>query len=57
MFNKQFIYLARTVFGNPTLNSYFKFFKEFGFFYFTEDIDFLSMPYLSVHGMLRLHLD
>ena len=25
IFNEEFIYLAITVFGNPTLNSYFKF--------------------------------
>ena len=34
MLNKQFTYFARRVFGNPTFNSYFKFLKEFEFFYF-----------------------
>ena len=37
MFNEQFIYLPRTVFGNPTLNSCFKFLKRFGVFYLCRD--------------------
>ena len=30
MFNEQVTYLTRTVFGNPTLNSCFKFLRIFG---------------------------
>ena len=30
MFNEQFTYLARTVFGNSTLNSCFKFLRRYG---------------------------
>ena len=37
MFNEQFTYLARTVFGNPTLNLCLKFLKIFGIFYFCRD--------------------
>ena len=37
MFNEQFTYLARTVFGNPTHNSCFKFLKIFGIFYSCRD--------------------
>ena len=37
MFNEQFTDLARTVFGNPTLNSYLKFLKELKeFFYLSK---------------------
>ena len=37
MFNEQFTNLARKVFGNPTLNSCFKFLKRYGIFYFCRD--------------------
>ena len=37
IFNEQFTYLARTVFGNPTLNLCFKFLKRFSIFYFCRD--------------------
>ena len=37
MFNVQFTDLARAVFGNPTINSYFKFLKEFRIFYFCRN--------------------
>ena len=65
MLNEQFTYLAMTFFGNPTFNSHFKFLKGLGFFFslgtlshsFGPIEDAVSMPYLSVHGMLRLHLD
>ena len=65
MFNEQFIYLPRTVFGNPTLNSCFKFLKRFGVFICVGTLsqsfgpieDAVSMQYFSVHGMLWLHLD
>ena len=34
MFNEQFTYLSKKVFGSPTLNSCFKFLKRYGIFYF-----------------------
>ena len=50
IFNEQFTYLARTVFGNPTFNSCFKFLKRFGFFYFCRHffplvLDLQKMPF------------
>ena len=38
MFNQQFIYLARAVFGNPTFNSRVKFLKGFGIFLFPWEL-------------------
>ena len=64
MFNEEFTtYLARTVFGNPTLALYFKFLMEFfisvGTFphSFGPIEDAVLMSHFSVHSMLRLHLD
>ena len=65
MFNEQFTYTAETVFGNPTFNSQFEFRMGFGIFYYVETFshsfrpieDDVSMTYLSVHVMRRLHLN
>ena len=65
MFNEQFTHLGRTAFGIPKLYSYFKFLKVFGIFFisvgtlshsFGHIEDAVSIPYLSVYGMLQLHL-
>ena len=37
MFNEQFTYVAKIVFGNPSLNLCFKFLKRFRIFYFCRD--------------------
>ena len=39
MFNEQFTYLEKIDFGDPTLNSCFKFLKRFEFFYFCKNKD------------------
>ena len=65
MFHEQFIYLTKTVFGTqlliPTLNSsrHLVFFTSAGTLScsFGPIEDAVSMRYISVHGMLQLHLD
>ena len=55
--------LVRTVFGNPTLASYFKFLMEFFIsvgtfpYSFGPIEDAVLVTYFSVHSMLQLHLD
>ena len=51
MFNGQFTYLARTILETQLLIRTLNFSKDL------ESLeDSVSMPCLSVHGMLRLHL-
>ena len=64
MFNEQFTYLARTVFGNLLIRTLISL-RDLEFFISVGTLphsfgpieDAISMSYLSVHSMLQLQLN
>ena len=64
MLNEQFTYLARTVIGNQVLIRVLNSSRDLELFIYVGTLshrfepieDLISIPYRSLHGMLRQHL-